>query len=128
MTRNKNSLDKLKKENVKKNIPAPTSDSKTPSLLSNFTSSILQGFSFGTGSAIAHNTIDQVVNKKSNIDKDPPISSSESIETKEFQNIDCDRILDLYINCNYDKPSSSDDECKKILKLYNKCIKYNKSI
>ena len=124
MTRNKTSVNRVNKMPVKRtNHPPPSSEVKNTSVISNLASSVLQGFTFGTGSAIAHNAVNQVFNKENNVSQNTITSSSETSQssTNGLKTTNCDKILDLYVKCNYDKPCSSDEECNMLLELYKKC-------
>ena len=100
---------KVKKTEKKvENKPLPSSSNKTQSIFSNVTSTILEGMSFGTGSAIGHT----VVNK---------ISSYFSSENKR-QN--CEDFLLKFENCknNYGNTNNTDN-CSEIFTQYEKCRK-----
>ncbi len=107
-----NKVKKTEKK-VEKNPPPPSSN-QTQSIFSNVTSTILEGMSFGTGSAIAHNAVNKI--------------SSYIFSENKQQN--CEDFLLKFENCknsygNSYENSNKIDNCSEIFTEYEKCRKNN---
>jgi len=91
------------KKIVKPNPPPPktVSTPNPPGFLSNMMSTIAQGFAFGTGSSIAHKTIDSIFSSTNSKDESslPP---------------------NIYPT---DRPTDNFNDCVKYWEDYSKCIK-----
>ena len=77
------------------------------SMMSNITSSVIQGFAIGTGSQLASRGIDAIMGVR-------------KIEVVEKVNNNCNSESDIYFNCI---KSNSDDvyQCKHLFELLDKC-------
>jgi len=89
--------------------PSPIQQSlpQKESMMSNITSSVIQGFAIGTGSQLASRGIDAIMGVR-------------KIEVVEKVNNNCNNESDIYFNCI---KSNSDDvyQCKHLFELLDKC-------
>ncbi len=99
---------KVKKNQNKPPPPSSKNSNQTQSIFSSVTSTILEGMSFGTGSAIAHNAVNK-------------ISSYFSSENKQQK---CEDFLLKFENCkNSYGNTNNTDNCSEIFTEYEKCRK-----
>ena len=80
--------------------PKPISTPNPPGVFSNIISTIAQGFAFGTGSSLAHKTVDSIFSSKE--EKTPPTPPN------------------IYPT---NRPTDNFNDCVKYWEDYNKCIK-----
>ena len=103
-----------RQNNLKKNktTPPPPTIPQNNSFFSSMISTITQGFAFGSGSAIAHKTIDSITKSDDTV-------KSDYIKD---QNIDCNQLLNLYTECIQKVQIEGEiSKCEQIINLYDKC-------
>ena len=102
-----------RQNNLKKNkTTPPPAIPQNNSFFSNIISTITQGFAFGSGSAIAHKTIDSITKSDDTV-------KSDYIKD---QNIDCNQLLNLYTECIQKVQIEADiSKCDQLINLYEKC-------
>ncbi len=118
----------MKQRRTKRQMPPPPA--KTPDNRSarttGFFSNIAQGFAFGTGSSVAHRTIDSVVSDKSAPTDNSPVSTitannstSQPSDTNKLTDVECYELVNNYYECfvNY-----QESICANVGRQMLKCL------
>lgn len=112
----------IRKEDKKYNpsINTPSIAQYSSSLFSN----IFQGFSFGTGSAIAHNIFRPFPSIETKTPESDQNKNKESSSTDSTIFIPCDKLYSMYDAICFDKNSSKEEkDCQIIFeKIKNQCL------
>lgn len=113
------------KSDTTPSIPPPNQE---PSFLKQMAGTVLQGFAFGTGSSIAHKTIDNLStpNDTSTNTDTSSTNVDTSLSTKNGStSLNCNDILTEYNIC---VKNNSGLYCEDIIKSYNNCIQQRNAI